>query len=164
MKKAVTAIVLLGLSALLPSFSPPGFITALWPAFCALVIIIITRHAALGLGSGVIAGALLIHHEHPAGALRAIFADYIFPSLDGSWHIGAIVFTLVLGAFAGLLEKSGGFDTLLTRLVSKAKSPERRLLGSVYLIGLLCFFDGLANSLLTGRIARPLADKTGVSR
>ena len=164
MKKAVTAIVLLGLSALLPSFSPPDFITALWPAFCALVIIIITRHAALGLGSGVVAGALLIHHEHPAGALRAIFADYIFPSLDGSWHIGAIVFTLVLGAFAGLLEKSGGFDTLLTRLVSKAKSPERRLLGSVYLIGLLCFFDGLANSLLTGRIARPLADKTGVSR
>jgi tetracycline resistance efflux pump len=164
MKKAAIAIALLGLSALLPSFSPPGFIMALWPAFCALAVIIITRHAALGLGSGVVAGALLIHHEYPVGALRAIFAEYIFPSLDGSWHVGAIVFTLVLGAFAGLLEKSGGFDTILARLVSKAKSPERRLLGSVYFIGLLCFFDGLANSLLTGRIARPLADKTGVSR
>lgn len=164
MKKAAIPIILLGLSLILPGFNPPGLVTALWPALCALTVIIITRHAALGLGSGVVSGALLIHHEHPAAALRAIFADYIFPSLEGSWHVGAIVFTLVLGAFAGILEKSGGFDTLLARLVSKAKSPDRRLLGSVYLIGLLCFFDGLANSLLTGRIARPLADRTGVSR
>lgn len=164
MKKASITVILLGLSLLLPAFHPPGFLTALWPAVCALLVIIVTRHAALGLGSGVIAGALLIHHKNPGGALRAIFADYIFPSLDGSWHVGAIVFTLLLGAFAGLLEKSGGFDTILARLVSKAKSPERRLLGGVYFIGLICFFDGLANSLLTGRIARPLADRTGVSR
>ncbi|QTN31589.1 hypothetical protein HZ994_04365 [Akkermansiaceae bacterium] len=164
MKQAVIAFAILGLSAFLPLLDPPDFIIALWPAVCALVVITITRHASLGLGSGVAAGALLIHHDNPAGALRAIFADYIFPSLDGSWHVGAIIFTLLLGAFAGLLEKSGGFDTILARLVAKAKSPEKRLLGSVYLIGLLCFFDGLANSLLTGRIARPLADRTGVSR
>ena len=137
---------------------------ALWPAVCALVVIILTKHAALGLASGVVAGAVLIHHESPAAVLRAIFADYVFPSLDSSWHVGAIIFTLVLGSFAGILEKSGGFDTILARLISKTKSPEKRLLGSVYLIGLLCFFDGLANSLLTGRIARPLADRTGVSR
>jgi Na+/H+ antiporter NhaC len=34
----------------------------------------------------------------------------------------------------------------------------------VYGVGLLCFFDGLASSLLAGRIARPLADRAGVSR
>lgn len=164
MKRASILVILLGLSLLLPVFDPPEFILALWPALCALAVIVLTRQAALGLGSGVIAGALLIHHGNPAAVPRAIFADYVFPSLDGSWHVGAIVFTLLLGAFAGLLEKSGGFDTILARLVSKAKSPERRLLGSVYLIGLLCFFDGLANSLLVGRIARPLADRTGVSR
>jgi|TARA_B110000037_G_scaffold139712_1_gene158000 Na+/H+ antiporter NhaC len=164
MKKVVIPVILLGLTLLLPIFDTAVVLTALWPAVCALVVIVLTRHAALGLGSGVVAGALLIHHESPAGALRAIFSDYIFPSLDGSWHVGAIVFTLVLGAFAGLLEKSGGFDTILSRLISKAKDPQRRLLGSVYVIGLLCFFDGLANSLLTGRIARPLADRTGVSR
>jgi tetracycline resistance efflux pump len=164
MKKASTLLILLGLSLLLPVFNPPQFLLALWPALCALAVIVLTRQAALGLGSGVIAGALLIHHGDPAAVPRAILADYVFPSLDGSWHVGAIVFTLLLGAFAGLLEKSGGFDTLLARLVSRAKSPEKRLLGSVYLIGLLCFFDGLANSLLVGRIARPLADRTGVSR
>lgn len=164
MKKAIIPIILLGVSLLLPEFNPPVVLIALWPAICALTMIVMTRHAALGLASGVVAGALLVHHSNPLGSIRAIFADYIFPSLDGSWHVGAIIFTLVLGAFAGLLEKSGGFDTILAKLVSKSKAPEKRLLGSVYMIGLMCFFDGLANALLTGRIARPLADKTGVSR
>lgn len=164
MKKAAIPFAILGITLLLSLIDAPDVLTALWPAISALVVILLTRHAALGLASGVAAGAILIHHENPAGALRAIFSDYIFPSLEGSWHVGAIVFTLILGAFAGLLEKSGGFDTILSRLVSKAKDPKRRLLGSVYVIGLLCFFDGLANSLLTGRISRPLADKTGVSR
>ncbi len=162
--KIAVSIVILGLSLALPAFGPPAALTALWPALCALTLIILTKHAALGLAGGLAAGALLIHHGDPAGALRAVFADYVFPALDGSWHVGAIVFTLILGAFAGLLEKSGGFDTILTRLVAKAKDPRRRLLGGVYGIGLLCFFDGLANSVLTGRIARPLADRTGVSR
>jgi len=162
--KIAVCIVLLGLSLALPEFGPPAALTALWPAVCAIFLIILTKQAALGLAGGLAAGALLIHHGDPAGALRAVFADYLFPALDGSWHVGAIVFTLILGAFAGLLEKSGGFDTLLTRLVAKAKDPQRRMLSGVYGIGLLCFFDGLANCLLVGRIARPLADKTGVSR
>ncbi len=164
MKKPVALITLLVLSFLLPHLSAPDWLTALWPALCALTVILLTRHAALGLGSGVVAGAILLHHTAPASALRAIFADFVFPSLEGSWHIGAIIFTLLLGAFAGLLEKSGGFDTLLARLTAHAKHPKKRLLGSVYVVGMLCFFDGLANSLLTGRIARPLADRTGVSR
>lgn len=162
--KIAVFIVLLAASLVMPMLGPPAALTALWPAVCALTLIILTKHAALGLAGGLAAGALLIHHGDPAGALRAVFADYVFPALDGSWHVGAIVFTLILGAFAGLLEKSGGFDTILTRLVAKAKDPQRRLLGGVYGIGLLCFFDGLANSVLTGRIARPLADRTGVSR
>ncbi|MGJ8633358.1 MAG: Na+/H+ antiporter NhaC family protein [Luteolibacter sp.] len=164
MKKAIILTLLISLSFVIPLFEAPAYITSLWPAICALTVIILTRQAALGLGSGVVAGAILIHHANPLAAIRSIFADYIFPSLDGSWHIGAILFTLILGAFAGLLEKSGGFDTILTKLIAKSKQPQKRLLGSVYLIGLLCFFDGLANSLLCGRIARPLADRTGVSR
>ena len=164
MKKVAISVVLLGLSLALPMFTPPAALMALWPAVCAILLIILTKQAALGLAGGLVAGALLLHHGDPAGALRAVFADYIFPALDGSWHVGAIVFTLILGAYAGLLEKSGGFESLLTRLVAKTQDPKRRFLGGVYIIGLLCFFDGLANSLLVGRIARPLADKTGVSR
>lgn len=164
MRNLATIASLIALSLFLPAFSPPPFLTALWPAICALTIIILTKSAAVGLASGLVAGTLLIHHEKPIHAIRAIFADHIFPSLDGPWPIGAIIFTLILGSFAGLLEKSGGFNTILKRLTSNAANPQKRLLGSVYFIGLICFFDGLANAMLVGRIARPLADKTGVSR
>jgi tetracycline resistance efflux pump len=164
MKKALVSLILIGFSLLIPALDAPIIIISLWPAACALIVIIFTKQAALGLASGVFAGALSLNHEQPVHALRAVFADFVFPSLNGSWHVGAILFTLILGAFAGLMEKSGGFDTILNRLVSKAKNPEKRLLGSVYGIGLMCFFDGLANSLLMGRIARPLADRTRISR
>lgn len=164
MKKAIISLTLIGVAILLPAVDAPIYLIALWPALCALIIIILTKQAALGLAFGVVSGALSIHHENPLHAIRAVFADFIFPSMQGSWHIGAIIFTLILGAFAGLLEKSGGFDALLASFISKSKNPQRHLLGSVYGIGLICFFDGLANSLLVGRIARPLADRTGVSR
>lgn len=163
-KRILMGLGLLFVTVGLAQFNRSDGLSALWPAICALVVIVLTRRAALGLGSGVVAGALLLHEGHPVAALRAIFADYVFPSLEGSWHIGAILFTLVLGAFAGILERSGGFDTILARLSARARQPQKRLLGGVYLIGLLCFFDGLANALLAGRIARPLADRTGVSR
>lgn len=163
MKSLVIASTAVGITLAL-AYSGLEELSILWPAVCALAVILLTKKAALGLASGIVAGALLVHDGNPIHSLRAIFADYVFPSLDGPWHVGAIIFTLILGAFSGLLEKSGAFDTLLARLTSNAKNPQRRLLGSVYGIGLLCFFDGLANSLLTGRIGRPLADKVGISR
>lgn len=164
MKKALLITLLLLLTCILPTLPLPHWLPTLWPALCALSIIVFTKNAALGLGCGVLAGALLLHPTNPPAAVRTTLTDFIFPALEGPWHIGAILFTLILGAFAGLLEKSGAFQTIFSKLLKNSKHPKKRLLNSVYLLGLLCFFDGLANSLLTGRIARPLADKTGISR
>ena len=164
MKSLLALIILLALSFALPLFGLPDFIVALWPAVCALTLIVLTKSAAAGLGLGVVSGVILLNNSTPLEIPRALFADILFPSLEGSWHLAALLFTLILGAFAGLLEKSGGFETILKRMLAGAKNPQRRLLGSVYVLGLICFFDGLANALLTGRIARPMADRVGVSR
>lgn len=135
-----------------------------WPILAALAVILFTRHAAAGLGAGVIAGCLVLGGGSPVEAVRIAVADHLFPALDGTWHVSALIFTLLLGAFAGVLEASGGFSALLKRMLRGSKNPERRVLGSVYGLGLLCFFDGLANSMLTGRIARSSVDRIGVSR
>ena len=137
---------------------------ALWPAAVAIGVIVLLKEAAVGLACGVMAAALLLAGGDPVKALRLGMVEHVFPSMQGPWRIGALVFTLILGSFAGVLEKSGGFEALLRRMLSGGKDAERRLLGGVYGVGLLCFFDGLASSLLTGRIARPLADRSGVSR
>lgn len=158
-----TWIVLLAVTLVLAWTGGGGAWVACWPALVSLGVIVTTRHAAAGLAAGLVAGCLLISGAHPGEALRTLFADHLFPSLLGPWHVGALVFTLLLGAFAGVLESSGGFETLLRRLLGRSGAGER-VLGATYGIGLLCFFDGLANSLLMGRIARPAADRAGVSR
>ncbi|MGE9270511.1 MAG: Na+/H+ antiporter NhaC family protein [Verrucomicrobiales bacterium] len=135
-----------------------------WPALIALGTILATRQAALGLGAGVLAGAIVAADGSLLVALQTSFADHLMPQIEARWHVSAIIFTLLLGAFAGVLESSGGFSSILNRMLTGSKNPEKRVLGSVYVLGLLCFFDGLANSMLTGRIARPAADQAGISR
>jgi Na+/H+ antiporter NhaC len=139
-------------------------VRSLWPAVVAVSSILVLRNAAFGLGCGLVAGAIVITGGDVVAAPRVLLADHVFPALQGPWRVGALVFTLLLGAFAGLLEHSGGFATLMHRLMSGSRDAGRRVLGGTYVVGLLCFFDGLASSLLAGRIARPLADRAGVSR
>ncbi len=146
------------------SLDPGSLLRALWPALVAIGVIVLLKEAAVGLASGVAAAALLLAGGDPVGALRLALADHVFPAMQGPWRIGALVFTLVLGSFAALLERSGGFEALLRIMLAGGRDGEKRLLGGVYCVGLLCFFDGLASSLLSGRIARPLVDRAGVSR
>jgi tetracycline resistance efflux pump len=136
------------------------------PPLVALILILITRQAALSLFAATIAGAFLLAGPSPILAIRCLFADHLFPKIGkSSWNLSAIIFTFTLGAFATLLEKGGGFTTILNRLLAKeGRDPKKKLLFGVYGLGLLCFFDGLANAVLLGRVARPLTDTLRISR
>lgn len=138
--------------------------TALWPPAVALLVIIATRHALLGLLSGGLAGAVMLSGGNPAAAAWSVLADHLAPSLSSSWKLGAIIFTLVLGGFAAVLEAGGGFRTLLLRFARPGGDRVRQLETAAAGLGLLCFFDGLANSLVVGRVGRDLADRCGVAR
>ncbi|MFT6181982.1 MAG: Na+/H+ antiporter NhaC [Akkermansiaceae bacterium] len=148
---------------LIPFLSP--FIPLI-PPVVALVLILITRQAALSLFAATIAGAFLLAGPNPIYAIRCLFEDHLFPKIgESSWNLSAIIFTFTLGAFATLLEKGGGFTTILNRLLAKeGHDPKKKLLFGVYGLGLLCFFDGLANAVLLGRVARPLTDSLRISR
>lgn len=141
-----------------------SMLRCLWPALVAVGVIMLTRHAAVGLACGVLTAGLLLADGGVVRALRLVLADHFFPSLEGPWRTGALVFTLVLGSFAGVLERSGGFEAVLGKLLGGRRDGSRHLLGGVFGVGVLCFFDGLASSLLSGRLARPFADRAGVSR
>ncbi|MEN8785586.1 MAG: Na+/H+ antiporter NhaC family protein [Akkermansiaceae bacterium] len=136
------------------------------PPIVALVLILITRQAALSLFLATVAGAFLLAGPSPILAIRCLFEDHLFPKVgSSSWNLSAIIFTFTLGAFATLLEKGGGFTTILNRLLAnKSRDPKKKLLFGVYGLGLLCFFDGLANAVLLGRVARPLTDSLRISR
>ena len=138
----------------------------LLPPVVALVLIFATRRASLSLAAAVFVGVLLLNDGALIPALKSLFADHLFPALSGSWHLGAILFTLLLGSFATILERSGGFQILLQPLTHRRENRTSRthLLTGIYGLGLLCFFDGLANAVLLGRVARPLTDGLRISR
>ena len=140
-------------------------LTPLLPAFVALVLILITRRAALSLFAAVLTGSFLLAGPWPVPAIRCLFEDHYFPALKSDWNLSAIIFTFALGAFATLLEKGGGFTAILNRVLArKSGDPQKKLLFGIYGLGLLCFFDGLANAVLLGRVGRPLTDALRISR
>lgn len=142
----------------------PGDARALWPPVAALLVILATRRALLGLLVGGYLGAVLLSEGNPWQAYLAVFRDHLAPSLTSPWKTGAVAFTLVLGGFAAVLEAGGGFTALLRRLASTGGPASRRFELSALALGLLCFFDGLANSMMVGRVGRHLADRCGTTR
>lgn len=137
----------------------------LWPAVVALVTIFISRQVVLGLALGALAGCLFLTGGDVASALKQLTTNHFFPSLQGPWRVGAILFTLILGSFAVVIERGGGFLAVARKLIeNKRGNAGRRLETATGLMGSLCFFDGLANSLLLGKIMRPLADRSGITR
>ncbi len=139
-------------------------VRALWPPIVALAVILATRHALVGLLTGGFCGAVILAGGDPWQAWLALFADHLAPSLASTWKTGAIAFTLILGGFAAVLDAGGGFRGLLTRLTGDGHDADRRFQGAAAGLGLLCFFDGLANSMMVGRVAHRLADRCGTSR
>lgn len=161
-------VVILLISGVLAGFSETGesvVLRALWPALVALLLTLLTHQAILGLLFGALTGVLFLTGGNVFQAVTSLTEEHFFPAFSGSWHVGAILFTLILGAFAMVIERSGGFVTLANRLLDrKGGDAQRGLEATTAGLGLLCFFDGLANSLLLGRIAKPLADKLRVPR
>ncbi len=162
MKSVATVILLVIVTAILAAAATP--LRALWPPLVALVAIVATRRALFGLLAGGYAGAVLLAGGDPWAAYLAVLADHLAPSLASPWKTGAVAFTLVLGGFAAVLEATGGFTALLARLAPAGRDAARRFQAAAFALGLLCFFDGLANSMLVGRVGRRLADRCGVSR
>lgn len=135
-----------------------------WPVIVALVIVIITHRAFWGLLIGAFAGSVILSHGNPWQAYLELMARHLAPSLAGTWKVGAILFTLVLGGFAAVLNEGTGFQAVLHFFVRKRANASRRFQTAAAGLGIICFFDGLANSMLVGRVCKDMAEKCGVSR
>ena len=139
-------------------------VRAIWPSLVALGVVLLIRRVLTGLMAGGSAGVIILEEGNPFSAFAAFFTEHLVPSLQDSWKVGALIFTLLLGGFVSLVERGGGFHGLVTGFLLRGKRPASRLQWSTMAVGLVLFFDGLANSMLVGRMMRSLADRCGVSR
>ncbi len=161
--RAGAAITVLAAVTLVMARWRPDFAGA-WPPVVALLVILLFRHALWGLLAGGLAGAIILHQGQVFTAAVQFIPEHLWPGLTSPWKIGAVAFTFLLGGFAAILEAGGGFTALLHRFSRGSDSDPRALETAAAGLGILCFFDGLANSMVVGRVSRDLADRTGTAR
>jgi tetracycline resistance efflux pump len=137
---------------------------SMWPSVAALSIVLLSRSAFVGLFSGAVCGAVLLSGGSAVGLLEQLVLRQFWPIFGSSWKLSAILFTLILGGFVALVEAGGGLQGLVQRLLGSGRAPHKRMQFTVFGFGLLVFFDGLANTMLIGRLLRSAADRCGVSR
>lgn len=137
---------------------------ALWPSAAALAVVLVSRSALVGLLTGAACGAVLLAGGSLAGAVEQLVLRQFVPIFGSSWKLSAMLFTLILGGFVALVEAGGGLQGLVRRLLGDGRAPHKRMQSTVFGFGLLVFFDGLANTMLIGRLLRSAADRCGVSR
>ena len=137
---------------------------AIWPSLVALSVVILSRSALVGLLVGASCGAILLADGSLVDSLKQLIYGQFYPIFSSSWKISAILFTLILGGFVALLEAGGGLQGLVRGLLGSGRAPRKRMQTTVLGFGLLVFFDGLANTMLLGRLLRSAADRCGVSR
>ncbi len=113
---------------------------------------------------GAYTGAILLSGGNLFSAAMDLVNLHLLQALYSPWNLTILFFTLLLGGFAAILEKGRGFDSILEKWLKGSGNSGKKVQWSAYFMGLLCFFDGLASSLLTGKSLRPVADKVGVSR
>ena len=135
---------------------------AIWPSVVALILVFSTRNVLMGLLGGAVVGAVLLSDGRLWEVPLQLVERHLLPNFGSSWKSGAVIFTLLLGGFVHLLERGGILQVLLARLLH-GKS-RRKVEAGAGLFGLVCFFDGLANSLMVGRIFQPMAKAVGVSK
>ncbi len=138
--------------------------STLWPSLAALAMVLIIRSALLGLLIGALCGALLLAGGSVLGAIEQLVLNQFWPIFGSSWKLSAMLFTLILGGFVALVEAGGGLQGLVKKLLGSGRAPHKRMQTTVFGFGLLVFFDGLANTMLIGRLLRSAADRCGVSR
>ena len=143
----------------------PGWVSLL-PAFLAIGMALLIRNVVPALVLGLWVGSVALREVTFAGTaagLLDVFAVYIKNALNDADRVAIILFTMMIGGMVGIITRNGGMASIVRVVVSKAKTAIGGQV-SVWLMGLMIFFDDYANTLVVGNTARPITDHLKISR
>ena len=132
------------------------------PAVLTISLALLTRKIFLGLGIGVVAGALVAQGGDLEGALAATY-HYLFSAVFNQSHTSIVIFSFLVAATAKILADSGAVTALILRMGNLCHRRQR-LMGASWLAGLVVFFDDYANCLIVGKSFAPIFDRCRISR
>jgi Na+/H+ antiporter NhaC len=145
-----------------------GFgILSILPPIVAILFALLFRQVILALLAGVWLGSFILSGYRLLPSIFRIVDHYVLETLagpgEGRDHVSIILFTLLLGGMVGITSRMGGMQGIVDRLSRLATTPKRGQL-TVWLMGIVIFFDDYTNTLIVGNSTRPLTDKLRISR
>jgi len=137
---------------------------SLIPPLLAIILAIYTRQVYLSLFAGIAFGSTILVGGHPLKGIADAIETCIFVFKDAG-NTRVIVFSVLVGAFIALLQRSGGIEGFTAFVTEKGIIRSKRSVElTAFIIGLIIFIESSITCLITGTVARPLTDKYRISR
>jgi hypothetical protein len=136
------------------------------PPLIAIAIALTLRNVIPALLIGIWFGATAIRGFSPAGMFHGLldsFAVFVTTALLDPNRVAIILFSLMIGGMVGIITRNGGMASVVQLIVSRARTAAGGQV-SVWLMGLMIFFDDYSNTLVVGNTARPMTDHLQISR
>ena len=167
---------------------PYGWLS-LVPPIIAIVLAIVTRRILISLFLAILSGALILtYYQAPAsteatpdalggflpgvvidgwnalvGGVSDAWNDHLWPTLVDPEKVSVFLFTCLMGAIVGMVNRAAGMRGLLHLLTPLTGSPRRAQIVT-WFSGMLVFFDDYANTMLLGTTFRSMFDRMKISR
>ncbi|EGD79341.1 Na+/H+ antiporter family protein [Salpingoeca rosetta] len=136
---------------------------SLLPPLFTIAAVVFTRNVLFSLYTGVFMACFIIYRFNPIAAFTRSFDTMILDALADRGHAEVLLFTWFLSGMVACILKSGGGDGLVRAFSRYARTPRAGAVVTMVL-GLLIFFDGIANTLIVGQTVRPITDMLHISR
>lgn len=141
-------------------------IFSILPPIIAIVMVLLTRRVLLSLGTGIVAGALILTSFAPVAAFKELYNSFAITFWDdgfNAYNVYIILFLFLLGIITAFVSLSGG-SVAFAEWASKRIKTRRGAKVLTVVLGMIIFIDDYFNALAVGQVARPITDRYRVSR
>ena len=136
---------------------------SLFTPVIAILLSFITKQVILSLTTAVLVGATIVNSGNILNGFLRTCDTYIVGTVTDSWNGTLLIFILAVGGLVSLMARMGGTQAMAIELSKKAKNSRNSLV-ITWILGILIFFEDMANSLIVGPTMRPVTDKHNISR
>jgi Na+/H+ antiporter NhaC len=145
---------------------------SLVPPLLAIILALWTRQVFLALLIGIASGFLILAGGNPLQGALDTLGGFV-KVFESNYNTEIIIFTLMIGALIALIQRAGGVEGFVNRVViwlqkkaanADSKAQRRRVELLAVLTGLLIFVESNISTLTVGTLYRPLTDKLQMPR
>ena len=145
--------------------SSPAWVSIL-PPLIAIILAFLTRSIVPALFTAIWFGAWSVNGLTVSGSFTGLlesFHVYVLNTIVDRDHAIITLFTFMLGGMVGIIYKNGGMHGIIHHLIKWANTPKKGQI-SIWIFGIVVFFDDYSNTLIVGNTSRMLCDKLRISK